>query len=316
LKSFPDSNRFRWTLQNQFCSTNGVLNIGLADTIISVKDTVSGFGGNPIKLIVSRNDFFVRNDIFDTLTVDSISSSEANIVLSRYSIKDTVIFITNRAKYGKAFFTYRLSNTCGAKSDIAILEIDSKNVKPKSLIKTVKYGSEKVINVKIPISALDTNRFLPNIEVIKETLPQGVQARFGYIGLDTIEFIVDFTNAVKSNSSQSVQFRLCDGVSSECGELTIIFEPTDFSDEIKVYNALSPNGDGKHDVLEIENILLFPDNKINIFNRWGDKVYSEQGYDNTTKVFDGGSLPDGTYYYVLEPGKGRKIIEGFIVLKR
>jgi hypothetical protein len=43
---------------------------------------------------------------------------------------------------------------------------------------------------------------------------------------------------------------------------------------------------------------LYDDVELNVYNRWGDKVYYVKGYE-TGKEWDGGSLPDATYYYVL-----------------
>ncbi|MFV8340736.1 gliding motility-associated C-terminal domain-containing protein, partial [Flavobacterium sp. LB3P21] len=82
---------------------------------------------------------------------------------------------------------------------------------------------------------------------------------------------------------------------------------------IDVHNAFSPNGDGTNEafVIEnIENILCYPDNTVEIYNRWGVLVYETNGYNNTSKAFTGLSkgrttigqsqeLPTGTYFYIL-----------------
>ncbi len=82
-------------------------------------------------------------------------------------------------------------------------------------------------------------------------------------------------------------------------------------DDLEVYNALTPNGDGDNDMFVIRNIEKFPDNQVQIFNRWGVLVYEARGYGVDGKFFTGISegtvtiqqneeLPVGTYYYVLE----------------
>jgi len=92
--------------------------------------------------------------------------------------------------------------------------------------------------------------------------------------------------------------------------------------------GISPNGDGINDHWDLEGIENYPDNSVSIYNRWGDKVFETDGYDNQTKVFDGvanrlsplgaGQLPEGTYFFeilVITSGKKERV-RGFIVLKR
>ncbi len=88
-----------------------------------------------------------------------------------------------------------------------------------------------------------------------------------------------------------------------------------------VYNVVTTNKNGKHDFLNIANITYFPENKVIIYDRWGNKVFERNGYDNTQNVFAGTSddnvvLPDGTYYYVIDKNNGDKPLHGFIYLRR
>ena len=81
--------------------------------------------------------------------------------------------------------------------------------------------------------------------------------------------------------------------------------------KVEVFNAVTPNSDGNNDYLYIRGLDCYTDNSIEIYNRWGVKVFETQGYDNNTKAFRGYSdgrvtikqseaLPSGTYYYVLK----------------
>jgi len=65
----------------------------------------------------------------------------------------------------------------------------------------------------------------------------------------------------------------------------------------EVPNVITPNGDGLNDFFIVTNIAVYPENTLQIFNRWGKKVYEKQGYNNE---WDGDGLEDGTYYYVLK----------------
>ena len=77
----------------------------------------------------------------------------------------------------------------------------------------------------------------------------------------------------------------------------------------EVYNGVTPNGDGKNDTFKVGGIDAFPDNHMQIFNRWGVLVWETRGYDQQTNMFNGtanvgssmgnGELPAGTYFYVL-----------------
>lgn len=89
-------------------------------------------------------------------------------------------------------------------------------------------------------------------------------------------------------------------------------------DEILIYDGISPNGDGKNDVFTIVNIEKFPQNEIWIYNRWGNLVFEEVGYNNTwTGTWNGKELPDGTYFYFLklDPIREREFT-GYLQIKR
>lgn len=78
-------------------------------------------------------------------------------------------------------------------------------------------------------------------------------------------------------------------------------------DGVIVWNAVSPDGDGINDYLRIEKIETLLNNKLEIFNRWGAKIFSTTDYDTSGNVFRGFAndrtktlLPSATYFYVLE----------------
>lgn len=91
--------------------------------------------------------------------------------------------------------------------------------------------------------------------------------------------------------------------------------------EPEVFNVVTTNDNGKHDFLSIRNITLFPNNRVSIYDRWGNHVFEKDSYDNVNGTFTGISssgkeLAEGTYYYVLDKGNGSERITGFIMLKR
>ena len=78
-------------------------------------------------------------------------------------------------------------------------------------------------------------------------------------------------------------------------------------------NLITPNGDGYNDKWIIENIEFFPENSILIVNRNGQVVFDMTGYDNSWDgTYNGKTLPDGTYYYVLEINGNDNPVKGAI----
>ena len=76
--------------------------------------------------------------------------------------------------------------------------------------------------------------------------------------------------------------------------------------QVTVPNIITPNGDGKNDFLKIENIEQYPNNSVQIFNRWGQEVYSQDGYNNSDKKFVANDVPDGAYFILINLGDSTK----------
>lgn len=80
-------------------------------------------------------------------------------------------------------------------------------------------------------------------------------------------------------------------------------------------NILTPNGDGENDQWTIKNLAAYPINKVMIFDRQGRIIYSKSGYTNDWNgTFNGTSLPEGTYYYIITLNNGAGEKKGFITL--
>jgi gliding motility-associated-like protein/uncharacterized repeat protein (TIGR01451 family) len=99
---------------------------------------------------------------------------------------------------------------------------------------------------------------------------------------------------------------------------------------LEIFNAISPDGDGLNDFFRIRGIECYPKNTVEIYNRWGVKVYDAKGYNNDTVAFRGISdgrvtidtsegLPSGTYFYIVkyEDFNGNGIDKsGYLDIKR
>ena len=119
-----------------------------------------------------------------------------------------------------------------------------------------------------------------------------------------------------------------DALDSDEDDIPDYLDPVD--DGIQINQLYSPNGDFTNDILFSNNINNFSDNTVQIFNRWGVKVWETRGYNNERNAFIGESdgratikkeelLPVGIYYIILQyvDGNGKNIEQaGFFYLSR
>jgi gliding motility-associated-like protein len=95
---------------------------------------------------------------------------------------------------------------------------------------------------------------------------------------------------------------LCDDL-GVCDTTIVIIDVVDTSTDLVIYNGFSPNEDGVNDYFRIKNIELYPNNKLKVFNRWGNRVYETGSYTNARPwkaIYKGTYLADGTYFYLLD----------------
>jgi len=121
-------------------------------------------------------------------------------------------------------------------------------------------------------------------------------------GLGYGVYTLRITDASGNDTSTTIKLR-----ESECGIYSDI--------------VFTPNGDGINDTWGIYGLGFYPENKILVYNRWGQKVYEHQGEYN--EPWDGRDLfgvpvPDNTYYYIIYGDKDHEasIVKGNISILR
>ena len=99
---------------------------------------------------------------------------------------------------------------------------------------------------------------------------------------------------------------------------------------IKAYEVITPNGDGKNEVWYIvvyrdqyalDNDLwepvnvVFPNCVVKVFTPTGKLVFSTKKYDKQWDgIVNGKKVDPGTYYYVINPGKGKDPVTGSLTI--
>jgi gliding motility-associated-like protein len=81
---------------------------------------------------------------------------------------------------------------------------------------------------------------------------------------------------------------------------------------IFIPNLFTPNTDGHNDTFWINGIEQGAW-RFSVYNRWGEKVYFANEYDNT---WDGKELSDGIYYYYLEEDSDCNKFKGWVQIQR
>lgn len=85
---------------------------------------------------------------------------------------------------------------------------------------------------------------------------------------------------------------------------------------IDIPNAFSPNGDGINDTWIIDNLFLYEDAKLNIYNEWGNLVFQGENDSEWDGTYNGNTLPNGTYYYILKVLNDNETYKGGVTIIR
>ena len=89
------------------------------------------------------------------------------------------------------------------------------------------------------------------------------------------------------------------------------------SPKLSIDNAFTPNSDGINDYWVIKGISAYTQATVDIFNRYGQKLFHSLGYgvpwDGT---FNNQPLPFGTYYYIIDTKYQGIVLSGYVTIIR
>lgn len=219
---------------------------------------------------------------------------------------------------GDDIIQYEICNQCGL-CDPASINITIPN-EPPVIAPITGITAIAGTTVTIPLSSLlsdpNNNLDVSTLSIVSPPI-SGAVATFN----SNNELEVDYTG-ITFSGTDNLTIQVCDllGVCTTAIVNIVVSIPSN----IIVYNAISPNDDAFNSYFKIENIeTVEPKNKVSIFNRWGDKVFEVENYNNSnpTKRFngkrdDGKEIPSGIYFYKIEFVGGRKELTGYLTLKK
>ncbi|WP_294675628.1 Ig-like domain-containing protein [uncultured Fluviicola sp.] len=165
-----------------------------------------------------------------------------------------------------------------------------------------------------------------NADCDGDGVPNGTETTDGTNPNNPCDFVVASQTGTPTAAWENAD---CDGDGITNGEeVTTGSNPNDPCDPltcgIDISNAFTPDGDGINDVWVIKGIESYPDNQLTVFNRWGNVVFSADGYLNTwdgtsnSSLNVGGTeLPTGTYFYVLDTkDESAGVLKGYVYIQR
>lgn len=130
---------------------------------------------------------------------------------------------------------------------------------------------------------------------------------------------IRYTSDPRYTETMIIKYQICaDFCELLCDEAVVSIT---FSEEIfcRPPNIFTPNSDGTNDAFVVPCLdnNRFPNNRLIVFNEWGQQVYEGRPYQNDWEgSYGGAQLPVGTYFYVLDLGEEQKPINGFLILQR
>ncbi|MDI6048164.1 gliding motility-associated C-terminal domain-containing protein, partial [Flavobacterium yafengii] len=259
-------------------------------------------------------------NIVDTVgpTTATQFSSTVNVNCDAIPAKPELVFVDNCSTVSPAIFTENIINRT---------ENSYSMVRKWSVADACGNVSEftQIINVTIPNSVVTISRSICNDGEITTTnlndlLPVGTPTNGTWVDVNNSGglqgsilnasglSVRDYTFEYKINDTTCPRtIRIVMTVNTGCGGIVLA------CGTVLVHNAFSPNGDGINEKFIIDNIddtVCYPENTVEIYNRWGVLVFETKGYNNTSNSFDGISggrstvqqssgLPTGTYFYIL-----------------
>ena len=309
--------------------------IAIADAQVTPINLGSAVQGTDI-----TQTFAIENTGTAALTVTSILvngtdfSVASSITTIATGATETFAVTLSGANTGTFTSTVTIDNTDGNENPFTFDVIGSID---GVIIKEDENSGDLVIsNQTVDLGSTLVNVNLDKVFVIENPSTSNTLTINSITSDNPVFLIIDPPSSISPASSEQFIVRLlATEAGNYSGNIAVATNLSDFTfivsgevfgetfDDIHVFNVITPNSDGVHDFLKIENIANYPDNQVIIYNRWGDKVFEATGYDNQNIVFDGvdnvGSnkeLQTGNFYYSIDKGNGDKPLTGFIFLKR
>ena len=208
-----------------------------------------------------------------TLTLDTVDFCLEIISTSPGSEMACVVICDNQGGCDTTCFNIIVQDS-NAGLPIAIDDVD-----------TTTFGTPFIID----FLANDSFDIVDTISII--TPPQN--------GILTLDSLGNYTYIPDEGScgNDIFTYQICNAVG--CVQATVSIYVG--CEQVVVYSGFSPNRDDVNDFFTIRGLEGHPSNKVRVFNRWGNMIFEGENYQNNWDgTWNGGRLPQGTYFYMVE----------------
>ena len=166
---------------------------------------------------------------------------------------------------------------------------------------------------------------ISNILVTNESCPgagdgsavaifSGGLAPYSFLWTDENFAFLSIAPSVANLSAGTYYVGMLDAQNCPAVDSTIVqTDPDCFS----IPSSFTPNGDIINDTWIIKGIQKYPDNTVEIYNRWGSLLYSSDGYaEPWDGTYEGSDVAAATYYYIIVLDDNQDPFTGSITVVR
>jgi len=266
-----------------FTSTIGNCASTATQTITIANPTVD-IGGDTLDACITS----------DLIIIPTVNKQNGHTYLYSWVSKDQTVSVTSTGDSGIVY----ASNPGNFQLNVTVIDDFTKcKGQDSAIIKVQQYLSLDARPAKDTVCAGSP------VDLNVTALAPG---NYSFTWLDENKNKIDHGNmiTVSPNNPSNIYYVTAVGKNS-CPGIDTVKVYTINNQQLKIPNLITPNNDNHNDVFLIKDeqgLDLLPGSFLEVYNRWGERVYSTENYSND---WGATNLADGMYYYYLKTGCGK-----------